>query len=91
MVKLTTALASGTQTKRSLGSISYFKRPGAVLNAGTLIARLVLDDPDSVALATPFTGTFPTPALTTEKKLHQTFKEVAVPFLDGMRHKQGRS
>ncbi|XP_043240119.1 acetyl-CoA carboxylase-like isoform X2 [Amphibalanus amphitrite] len=41
------------------GSVTYNKRPGAVLNAGNIIARLEVDDPSRVTRARRFTGTFP--------------------------------
>ncbi|XP_037086840.1 LOW QUALITY PROTEIN: acetyl-CoA carboxylase-like [Pollicipes pollicipes] len=41
------------------GVITYNKRPGAVLNAGNIIARLEVDDPSRVTRARRFTGKFP--------------------------------
>ncbi|ELU03368.1 hypothetical protein CAPTEDRAFT_150877 [Capitella teleta] len=41
------------------GTITYVKRPGATLDAGTLLAKLTLDDPSRVKTAVPFTGTLP--------------------------------
>ena len=58
------------------GCITYMQRPGAVFTAGSMLARLILDDPDQVTLATPFDGCFPAPTPVAEKeKLHITFKE----------------
>ncbi|KAJ8688508.1 hypothetical protein QAD02_024303 [Eretmocerus hayati] len=44
------------------GSIFYVKRPGAVLEGGSLIARLELDDPSLVTRAQEFAGQFPGPS-----------------------------
>ncbi|KAB7507632.1 Acetyl-CoA carboxylase [Armadillidium nasatum] len=41
------------------GRVIPMKRPGAVLNAGDVIARLDLDDPSRVKKAKPFEGEFP--------------------------------
>ncbi|XP_011499057.1 PREDICTED: acetyl-CoA carboxylase isoform X2 [Ceratosolen solmsi marchali] len=43
------------------GSLFYVKRPGTLLEAGSLIARLELDDPTLVTRAQDFTGKFPGP------------------------------
>ncbi|XP_045594879.2 acetyl-CoA carboxylase isoform X3 [Procambarus clarkii] len=42
------------------GCVYHLKRPGAVLSAGDIIARLDLDDSSIVTKAQPFTGGFPT-------------------------------
>jgi len=49
-----------TLTTSESGYIHYCKRPGAVLDAGALIARVELDDPSKVTTAKLFEGTFPT-------------------------------
>ena len=41
------------------GKITYELLPGAIMKSGDLIARLDLDDPDSVTQAQPFEGDFP--------------------------------
>ncbi|XP_023617817.1 acetyl-CoA carboxylase 2 isoform X4 [Myotis lucifugus] len=41
------------------GRVKYIKRPGAVLEAGCVVARLELDDPSKVHPAKPFTGELP--------------------------------
>lgn len=41
------------------GCIHFVKRSGAVLEAGTILARLELDDPSQIKRAQPFTGVFP--------------------------------
>ncbi|XP_012247167.1 acetyl-CoA carboxylase isoform X3 [Bombus impatiens] len=48
-----------TITASEAGSVFYVKRPGAILEAGTLIARLELDDPSLVTKAQEYTGKFP--------------------------------
>uniref|UniRef100_A0A2K6UBF6 acetyl-CoA carboxylase n=1 Tax=Saimiri boliviensis boliviensis TaxID=39432 RepID=A0A2K6UBF6_SAIBB len=60
------------------GRVKYIKRPGAVLEAGCVVARLELDDPSKVHPAEPFTGELPAqqtlPIL--GEKLHQVFHNV---------------
>uniref|UniRef100_G3S1F5 acetyl-CoA carboxylase n=1 Tax=Gorilla gorilla gorilla TaxID=9595 RepID=G3S1F5_GORGO len=60
------------------GRVKYIKRPGAVLEAGCVVARLELDDPSKVHPAEPFTGELPAqqtlPIL--GEKLHQVFHGV---------------
>uniref|UniRef100_A0A8D2IGK1 Acetyl-CoA carboxylase beta n=1 Tax=Urocitellus parryii TaxID=9999 RepID=A0A8D2IGK1_UROPR len=60
------------------GRVKYIKRPGAVLEAGCVVARLELDDPSKVHPAQPFTGELPTqPTLPIlGEKLHQVFHSV---------------
>lgn len=48
-----------TLTCAESGCLQYCKRPGAVLDAGALIARLDLDDPSKVTTAQVFEGKFP--------------------------------
>lgn len=50
-----------TVTAGEAGSVFYVKRPGAVLEAGTLIAHLELDDPSLVTKAQEYSGQFPAP------------------------------
>lgn len=50
-----------TVTASEAGSVFYVKRPGAVLEAGTLIAHLELDDPTLVTKAQDYAGQFPAP------------------------------
>ncbi|KAK0166882.1 hypothetical protein PV327_004353 [Microctonus hyperodae] len=50
-----------TVTANEAGSVFYVKRPGAVLEAGTLIAHLELDDPSLVTKAHEYTGQFLAP------------------------------
>ncbi|KAG8521239.1 Acetyl-CoA carboxylase 2 [Galemys pyrenaicus] len=60
------------------GRVQYIKRPGAVLEAGCVVARLELDDPSKVHSAEPFTGELP-PQQTLPilgEKLHQVFHSV---------------
>ncbi|XP_076067982.1 acetyl-CoA carboxylase isoform X2 [Oratosquilla oratoria] len=48
-----------TLTVTEPGCVYHVKRPGAVLSAGDIIARLDLDDPSRVTKAQPFEGSFP--------------------------------
>ncbi|XP_077270819.1 acetyl-CoA carboxylase isoform X1 [Temnothorax americanus] len=54
-----------TVTASEVGSVFYVKRPGAILEAGTLIAHLELDDPSLVTKAQEYTGQFRTAAAST--------------------------
>ncbi|XP_043262710.1 acetyl-CoA carboxylase isoform X2 [Colletes gigas] len=47
-----------TVTAGEAGSVFYVKRPGAILEAGTLIAHLELDDPSLVTKAQEYLGQF---------------------------------
>ncbi|XP_058809434.1 acetyl-CoA carboxylase isoform X4 [Phymastichus coffea] len=44
------------------GTLFFVKRPGAVLDAGSLVARLELDDPSLVTKAQEYAGQFPGPS-----------------------------
>uniref|UniRef100_A0A8C6J096 Uncharacterized protein n=1 Tax=Melopsittacus undulatus TaxID=13146 RepID=A0A8C6J096_MELUD len=62
-----------TLTVEESGRVHYIKRPGALLEAGCVIARLELDDPTKVKPAQPFTGGLPpqqTLPITGEKQHH---------------------
>ncbi|XP_014259658.1 acetyl-CoA carboxylase isoform X2 [Cimex lectularius] len=48
-----------TLTASEAGTIMYTKRPGAVLDAGTVIGHLDLDDPSLVTKAQDYKGLFP--------------------------------
>jgi hypothetical protein len=48
-----------TLTASEAGSVFYVKRPGAVLDAGSLIAHLELDDASLVTKAQEYKGQFP--------------------------------
>ncbi|XP_015432186.1 PREDICTED: acetyl-CoA carboxylase isoform X1 [Dufourea novaeangliae] len=48
-----------TVTASEAGKVFYIKRPGAILEAGTQIAKLELDDPSLVTKAQEYTGQFP--------------------------------
>nr|XP_050846901.1 acetyl-CoA carboxylase isoform X2 [Vespula vulgaris] len=52
-----------TVTTSEAGTLFYVKRPGAILEAGTVIAHLELDDPSLVTNAEEYSGQFPTPAV----------------------------
>jgi len=47
-----------TVTASEAGSVYYIKRPGAILEAGTLIAHLELDDPSLITKAQEYLGQF---------------------------------
>uniref|UniRef100_A0A8B9ULN2 acetyl-CoA carboxylase n=1 Tax=Anas zonorhyncha TaxID=75864 RepID=A0A8B9ULN2_9AVES len=67
-----------TLTVEEAGRVHYVKRPGALLEAGCVIARLELDDPTKVKPAQPFTGGLPaqqTLPITGEKQ-HQVLRNV---------------
>nr|XP_014349107.1 PREDICTED: acetyl-CoA carboxylase 2 isoform X1 [Latimeria chalumnae]XP_014349108.1 PREDICTED: acetyl-CoA carboxylase 2 isoform X1 [Latimeria chalumnae]XP_014349109.1 PREDICTED: acetyl-CoA carboxylase 2 isoform X1 [Latimeria chalumnae] len=68
------------------GCIHYVKRPGAVLEPGSIVARLELDDPTKVHPAQLYTGTLP-PQQTlpiTGEKLHQVFHSVLENLINVM-------
>lgn len=48
-----------TLTAGESGRVFYVKRPGAVLDAGSLIATLELEDPSLVTKAQDYKGQFP--------------------------------
>lgn len=50
-----------TVTSSEVGSLTYIKRPGAVLEAGVQLASLDLDDATLITKAHEFTGQFPAP------------------------------
>ncbi|XP_042685096.1 acetyl-CoA carboxylase 2 isoform X1 [Centrocercus urophasianus] len=67
-----------TLTVEEAGRVHYVKRPGALLEAGCVIAQLQLDDPTKVQSAQPFTGGLPaqqTLSITGEKQ-HQVLRNV---------------
>ena len=57
-------------------SVHYVKRPGAVLDAGSIISRLDLDDPSRVQQAQLYSGKLPKSQAppTHGEKLHQIFQ-----------------
>jgi acetyl-CoA carboxylase/biotin carboxylase 1 len=48
-----------TLTVSESGCLWFNKRPGAVIEPGTILARLDVDDPTRVTKAQPFSGKFP--------------------------------
>lgn len=58
------------------GCVHYLKRPGAVLDSGTIVANLVLDDPTRVVQAKPCIEKLPSPKNppTHGMKLHQIYQ-----------------
>ena len=65
-----------TLTVTEAGCVYHLKRPGAVLNAGDVIARLDLDDPSRVVRAKPFEGPFPPSKQTSFPKDDQKLNNV---------------
>ncbi|GFR07112.1 acetyl-CoA carboxylase [Trichonephila clavata] len=65
-----------TLTINESGCIHFVKRPGAVLEAGTVLARLELDDPSQMKQAQLFTGVFPNDNFSSwhGDKLNQVFQ-----------------
>ncbi|XP_071943409.1 acetyl-CoA carboxylase-like isoform X2 [Antedon mediterranea] len=59
------------------GCVHYVKRGGAVLDQGSIVARLELDDPSRVQRAQMYTGQFPAPQGPSVhgSKLHQVFQK----------------
>ncbi|CAM4660645.1 unnamed protein product [Lepidochelys olivacea] len=68
------------------GHIHYIKRPGALLEAGCVIARLDLDDPTKVHPAQLYTGGLPTQQMLPigGLKLHQVFHRVLSNLINVM-------
>ena len=64
--------------------VHYSKRPGAVLNPGTTISKLALDNPDQVKMATPYEGCLPAPSPppTHGEKKEQQFKKLMEKMKD---------
>uniref|UniRef100_A0A452TGM5 Acetyl-CoA carboxylase 1 n=1 Tax=Ursus maritimus TaxID=29073 RepID=A0A452TGM5_URSMA len=67
-----------TLSVQESGRVKYMKRPGAMLEAGCVVARLELDDPSKVHPAKPFTGELPSQQTLpiVGEKLHQVFHNV---------------
>lgn len=78
-----------TLTANESGIITYVKRPGAVLDAGSIIATLDLDDPSLVTKAVLYKGPFPeldvSQPLVPEKlnQRHASYKNVLENTLAG--------
>lgn len=61
-----------TLTSQEAGTISFDRRPGAVLEAGSVIGHVELDDPSLVTVAQPYIFPFPKVENTdTKEKLHR--------------------
>ncbi|KAL5009691.1 hypothetical protein ScPMuIL_011996 [Solemya velum] len=62
------------------GCVHYVKRPGAVLEAGNIVAHLQLDDPSRVQQAQKFEGSLPVllNPPTHGDKLHQVFQRTRI-------------
>lgn len=78
-----------TLTANEAGSLTYCKRAGAVLDAGSIIATLELDDPSLVTKAQLYKGSFPehdvTHTVLSEKlnHIHNSYKNVLENTLAG--------
>ncbi|KAG8178328.1 hypothetical protein JTE90_026296 [Oedothorax gibbosus] len=78
-----------TLTVNESGCIHFVKRPGAVLEAGSILARLELDDPSQMKRAQLFTGVFPNDESIVSwhgDKLNQVFQSAKIELeyiLDG--------
>lgn len=78
-----------TLTASEAGTISYCKRPGAVLDAGSIIATLELDDPSLVTKAQLYKGPFPeldvsVPAVSEKlNHIHNSYKSILENTLAG--------
>ncbi|RLU22271.1 hypothetical protein DMN91_004549 [Ooceraea biroi] len=76
-----------TVTASEVGSVFYVKRPGAVLEAGTLIAHLELDNPSLVTKAQEYSGQFlaaTTPAVPEKlNHLHSKYRDALENTLAG--------
>uniref|UniRef100_A0A8D8X038 Acetyl-CoA carboxylase n=1 Tax=Cacopsylla melanoneura TaxID=428564 RepID=A0A8D8X038_9HEMI len=76
-------------TANESGSVFYVKRPGAVLDAGSLIATLELDDASLVTKAIDYKGSFPdldvsSPALGEKlNNVHSHFRQMLDNILAG--------
>lgn len=61
-----------TLTSQEAGTISFDRRPGAVLEAGTIIGHIDLDDPSLVTKAQPYQFQFsPVKTMDAKDKLHR--------------------
>ncbi|XP_016943121.3 acetyl-CoA carboxylase isoform X1 [Drosophila suzukii] len=76
-----------TLTSQEAGTVTFVRRPGAVLDAGSLLGHLELDDPSLVTKAQPFKGQFHQPenAPVPEKlnRVHNTYKSILENTLAG--------
>ncbi|XP_030553913.1 acetyl-CoA carboxylase isoform X2 [Drosophila novamexicana] len=76
-----------TLTSQEAGTVTFVRRPGAVLDAGSLLGHLELDDPSLVTKAQPCKSQFPQPenAPVPEKlnRVHNTYKAILENTLAG--------
>lgn len=79
-----------TLTANEAGSVFYQKRPGAVLDAGSVIARLELDDASLVTKALDYKGQFPevdvsTPTMGDKlNHVHNSYRQMLDNILAGI-------
>lgn len=76
-----------TLTSQENGTINFVKRPGSVLDAGSLLGHLELDDPSLVTKAQPYKGTWANNENTNipEKlnRIHTSYKTILENTLAG--------
>lgn len=76
-----------TLTSQEAGTVTFLRRPGAVLDAGSMLGHLELDDPSLVTKAQPFSGMWNLHDASTppEKlnRIHNSFKTVLENTLAG--------
>lgn len=76
-----------TLTSQESGTVSFVRRPGAVLEAGSLIGHLELDDPSLVTKAQPYKNTFPQsenpPVPEKLNRIHNSYKSILENTLNG--------
>lgn len=78
-----------TLTASEAGTVVYTKRPGAVLDSGTVIGHLELDDPSLITRAQDYKGQFPeldvstTPLSDKLNHMHTHFRQLLENILGG--------
>lgn len=78
-----------TLTATEAGSLYYAKRPGAVLDAGSVIGHLELDDPSLVTRAQDYKGQFPEVDVSTPmigdklNHVHNSYRQILDNILAG--------
>ncbi|CAD7077022.1 unnamed protein product [Hermetia illucens] len=76
-----------TLTSQEAGTVSFVRRPGAVLDAGALLGHLELDDPSLVTKAQPYKSPFPpveNPSIPEKlNRVHSSYKLILESTLAG--------
>lgn len=76
-----------TLTSQEAGKVTFERRPGAVLDAGTLIARIKLEDASLVTVAQPFKNPFPdSENYSVEEKLNRNHHRYGVTHSHSQLH-----